>query len=69
MFERWETRGERSYTTRYVTKEMSGRSAAFSHAARSQRPESATVDTICRIVGFLMLATTVALFWIMATAT
>jgi hypothetical protein len=69
VLERWETRGKRSYTTGYVMRETSRHPAVFRPASRPRRAESPTVDAICRIVGCLMLAVTVALFWIMATAT
>jgi len=68
MLERWETRGERSYATAYVTKETSHFPATFSRPFRRQLPDSPIVDAICMVIGFLMLAATVALFWLMATA-
>jgi hypothetical protein len=68
MLERWETRGERSYATAYVTKETSRYPATFSWPSRPQQSDSPVVDAICMIAGFLMLAATVALVWLMATA-
>lgn len=68
MLERWETRGKRSYKTRFVTKETSHHRAVFSHAPRPRQSESPLVDVICIVVGVIMLAATVAIFWVMATA-
>jgi len=68
MLERWETRGERSYAAAYVTKETSHYPATFSRPFRPQQPDSPVVNAICMIIGFLMLAATGALFWLMAMA-
>ena len=69
MLERWETYDERGSVTGHVLKETARHPATFSRAPRPPPPESPAVDAICRIVGFIMLAATVALFWAMATAT
>ena len=69
MIERWETRGERSYATGYVLRETARHPAAFNRGPWPRRSESPRVEAICRIVGLLMFAATVALCWIMATAT
>jgi hypothetical protein len=69
MLERWETYDERGSITGSLLKETVHRPASFSCVPRSRRPESPTVDAICRIAGLIMLAATVLLFWLMATAT
>jgi hypothetical protein len=69
MLEHWETYDERGSVTGRLVKEAARYPATFSRAPRPRRPESSPVDAICRIVGFIMLAATVALFWAMATAT
>jgi hypothetical protein len=68
MVERWETYDERGAVTGALTKETERRPASFSRPRRSRQMESPWVDAICMIVGFIMLAATVALFWAMATA-
>lgn len=68
MLERWETRGERSYATAYVTKETSRYPATFSRPFRRRLPDSPVVDAICIVIGFLIRAATGALFWLMAMA-
>jgi hypothetical protein len=69
MLERWETRGERSYATRYVLKETSHHPAVFSRPSRPGAPESPLVDAVYRSVGVIMLAATGLILWVMATAT
>jgi hypothetical protein len=69
MLERWEVRDERGQVTGYVVKETPHHATFFSSASRARQPESPAVNAICMIVGFIMLAATVALFWAMATAT
>ena len=69
MLERWETYDERGAVTGSLLKETAQGPAIFSCVSRSRRPESPTVDAICRIAGLIMLVATVVLFWLMATAT
>jgi hypothetical protein len=69
MLEHWETYDERGSVTGRLVKEAARHPAPFSRAPRPRQPESPLVDAICRIVGFVMLAATVALFWAVATAT
>jgi len=69
MLERWATYDERGSVTGCLLKETAGRPASFSRPPRPRETESPLVDTICRIVGFIMLAATGALVWLMATAT
>jgi hypothetical protein len=68
VLERWETYDERGSVTGVLLKETSRRPAALSRAPQPCQPESPVLDAVCRIVGFILLAATVALFWFMATA-
>ena len=67
MLERWETYDERGSVTGCLLKETARHPARFSRAPRSHQPESPLVDIICMVAGFIMLAATVALLWVMAT--
>jgi hypothetical protein len=68
MLERYEIRDERGSVTGYVLKETAHGSSSPGRPPRPRRRESPAVDAICMIVGFIMLAATVALMWVMATA-
>ena len=68
MLERWETYDERGAATGCLLRETERHPASFSRAPRPYQPDSPLADAICRIVGFITLAATVALLWAMATA-
>ena len=68
MLERWVTYDEHGGVTGVLSKETEHRPASFSRPRRSCETESPWVDVVCMIVGFVMLAVTVALVWAMATA-
>ena len=69
MIERYEIRDVHGRITGYVLRESDRGPASFSRPTRAQAPDSPVVDTICMVAGFIMLAATGALFWLMATAT
>lgn len=66
MLERWETYDKRGVVSGVLMKETERHPASFSRPPRSREPEPPWVDGVCRIVGFIMLFATVALFWAMA---
>jgi hypothetical protein len=68
MIERYAIRDARGRVTAHVLKETPHHGAFFRSGSRPPEPESPLVDTICMVAGFIMLAATVALVWIMATA-
>ena len=68
MLERWETYDERGAATGCLLWETERRPASFSRPPGLRQPDSPLADAICKIVGFIMLAATVALLWAMATA-
>jgi len=68
MIEHYAVRDEQGRTLVYVSKETSRSPAVFSRAPQPYPPESPTVEAICRLIGFLLLAATALLIWVMATA-
>ena len=68
MLERWVTYDEHGSVTGVLSKETEHSPASFSRPRRPCESESPWVDSICMIVGFVMLAATVALLWAMAMA-
>jgi hypothetical protein len=68
VLERWQLYDERGSVTGYVLKETAHGSSSSGRPSRPRHQESPLVDIICMIVGLIMLAATVALFWVMATA-
>ena len=69
MIEHYAIHDEQGRTMVYVSKETSRYPAVFSRAPQPLQPESPTIETICRLVGFLLLAAIVLLIWAMATVT
>ena len=69
MLTRWDMYDERGSFTGYVLRESPNGPSSSGRPSRPRESESDSplVDAICRIVGFIMFAATVMLFWIMAT--
>jgi hypothetical protein len=68
MLEYWATYDKHGSVTGYLLKDtMSGRSSA-AHTRRSGESDSPLVNTICLIVGFVMLAALAVFFWLMAAS-
>jgi hypothetical protein len=68
MIQRYELRDEHGRITGFVLRETPNGPRSSGRPSRPRDSESPLVDTICMVAGFIMLAATVALFWLMATA-
>jgi hypothetical protein len=68
MTHRYALHDEHGRITGYVLRETLHRPTHFRSGARPPDPDSPLVDTICRIVGLVLLAVTVGVVWAMATA-
>ena len=68
MLERYDLRGADGRLTGYVLRETPNGPRSSVWPSRAREPESPLVDTICMVAGFILLAATVALVWVMATA-
>jgi len=69
MIECYAIQDEQGRVTAYVLKETSRHPAVFSQTPQPRPVESPLVEAVCLIVGFILLAATGLLLWIMATAT
>ena len=69
MIHRYDLHDERGRITGYVLQETpNGPRSSGRSGPRARDSESPLVDTICMVAGFIMLAATVALLWVMAAA-
>jgi hypothetical protein len=68
MLERWATYDKRGSVTGYLLKDSAAGSSSPAQARHSSASDSPLVNTVCLIVGLIMLTALAVLFWLMVTS-